>query len=1251
MARKRPSPMLGRPGAAGGSGTGRLTHPAPAACGRGYWCSRGFVHGLLAVVAVAACERDIATPDHNAGPRLAAPVRHQIVPDSAVVDLAMHFFDPDGDDLVFTVASSNTGVVRTRLADAVATLIAVVKGSATVTITATDPDGATATHSFPATVPNRAPEVAIALPDLQAFAGDSVAARLAGYFDDPDQDSLTFSAEPAGAGVASVAVAGDELTVKAIAPGTVTVIVTATDPEGLVATQDFVFTVPNRAPEVTDLLTDIEIRVGEVVTAKMSDHFADPDGEVLVYAAESSEGGVAGVAVSGDELVVSAVAKGLATITVTAADPGGLEAVQSFSVTVPNRAPEVVDTPAAIKVAVGDEVSVEVTGYFVDPDGDTLSYAAESSDTARAAVVVVGGEARVTGVAKGTASIAVTAMDPEGLTAVLAVQVEVPNRAPEGTGHFPDVEIEVGDTASSDLSAHFMDPDGDELVFAAATSDAAVVAAGVSGHLVMVHAVAKGTATVTVTATDTKGLAATETFEVVVPNRAPRVMEALPAIELVVSAESVTKLSDHFTDPDGDELFFAARSSDTAVATTRVAGDQVTVRAASVGTATVTVTAADSSGLAASQTFRVTVPNRGPVVKHPIRGGELAVGTERTIDLAAHIADPDGQALTFGAESSDTAAATAAVSGSKLTVRGIARGQATITVTATDPGGLAATVSFGVQVPNRGPRIVRKLRDLSLDRGAQTEIRLSSYFSDPDADTLAFHVESSDSSVLSVRVVQNTAHLRAIGAGRATVTVRATDPLDLSVAQTFQAVVTRRNRAPRPADVIPDQHLEPGDQATREASEHFVDPDGDELTFTAQSSDSAVALVTITDEQFTTLAIDTGTASVVITATDPYGLSAVQEFVVVVEYTPTNDGPRPQGYISDRGVHEGEEFTIDASDYFTDPDGDPLNYAAGSSNSGVAAVSASGSDVTVAAISAGRATITITATDPDDLTATQTFQVLVRRRGAVGDFDITLVFTDSVPAAYRPSLQAAATRWMSIVGDTEWTDISVQDTKTCRDIDVPLGVVDDLVIAVHAIEMDGALGTVARAGVCMAREEADGHAPILGYVLLDKVDLAVLEQHGDLVEVMIHEITHVLGFGFRWVQLGLLDQESDPHFTGVRATAAFDSVGGEDYPDAKVPTQPGQGHWRESVFGSELLTPNLSVNRREPLSVVTLAALADMSYHVDFSLADDYQLDGTQSDVGAMNRGPVISLADDFERGPVMILDRDGNVVRIIPGR
>lgn len=47
--------------------------------------------------------------------------------------------------------------------------------------------------------------------------------------------------------------------------------------------------------------------------------------------------------------------------------------------------------------------------------------------------------------------------------------------------------------------------------------------------------------------------------------------------------------------------------------------------------------------------------------------------------------------------------------------------------------------------------------------------------------------------------------------------------------------------------------------------------------------------------------------------------------------------------------------------------------------------------------------------------------------------------------------------------------------------------------------------------------------------------------------------------------------------------------------------------WRESVFGNELMTRELST-LGNPLSVVTLGAMADLGYVVKFTAADAYRL-------------------------------------------
>ena len=61
----------------------------------------------------------------------------------------------------------------------------------------------------------------------------------------------------------------------------------------------------------------------------------------------------------------------------TARDPGGLEASQRFTVTVPNNAPQETATVPGDTLDVGDTATVDLSQYFTDPDGDALAYTAE----------------------------------------------------------------------------------------------------------------------------------------------------------------------------------------------------------------------------------------------------------------------------------------------------------------------------------------------------------------------------------------------------------------------------------------------------------------------------------------------------------------------------------------------------------------------------------------------------------------------------------------------------------------------------------------------------------------------------------------------------------------------------------------------------------------------------------------------------------------------------------------------------------
>ena len=192
------------------------------------------------------------------------------------------------------------------------------------------------------------------------------------------------------------------------------------------------------------------------------------------------------------------------------------------------------------------------------------------------------------------------------------------------------------------------------------------------------------------------------------PNQTPVASGWFPAQTVPVGESVTVSAASAFSDPDGDALTYAAVSSAPGVATVAVSGADVTVTGVSAGTAMVTVTATDPGGLSAVQGLEVTVPNRAPVVTGSIPGQSVYAGEGPvSLHVAEHFNDPDGDALTYMARSSDDGVARVVMSGADMTITGVAAGTVTVSVTATDPGGLFA--SLGVEVAVTSDRSVLEL--------------------------------------------------------------------------------------------------------------------------------------------------------------------------------------------------------------------------------------------------------------------------------------------------------------------------------------------------------------------------------------------------------------------------------------------------------------------------------------------------------------------------------------------------------------
>jgi hypothetical protein len=195
------------------------------------------------------------------------------------------------------------------------------------------------------------------------------------------------------------------------------------------------------------------------------------------------------------------------------------------------------------------------------------------------------------------------------------------------------------------------------------------------------------------------------------------------------------------------------------------------------------------------------------------------------------------------------------------------------------------------------------------------------------------------------------------------------------------------------------------------------------------------------------------------------------------------------------------------------------------------------------------------------------------------------------------------------VAAQRWSEVVVGDVPDIAD---GSETIDDVVIDADGVPIDGPGQVLGRAGPTILRPGS--FLPARGIMSFDTADLARMEEDGSLARVIMHEMAHVLGLGTIWDRLGLLQGAGgdDPTFTGAAAMREYAALRGAAEPlPVPVANTGGAGtrdaHWRETVFGNELMTGLLDTGAN-PISRVTVASLEDLGYQVDLAAADAYAL-------------------------------------------
>ena len=234
-----------------------------------------------------------------------------------------------------------------------------------------------------------------------------------------------------------------------------------------------------------------------------------------------------------------------------------------------------------------------------------------------------------------------------------------------------------------------------------------------------------------------------------------------------------------------------------------------------------------------------------------------------------------------------------------------------------------------------------------------------------------------------------------------------------------------------------------------------------------------------------------------------------------------------------------------------------------------------------------------------------------------GDYDIELVFLSRYTERQKNVIQYAARRWMAIiredVPDYEFTE-GWSGSCGGKSFRISSGEkIDDLRIYIGSSNIAYGSTSILRAGTRL---------PVIGCMAFNaSIDW--------LLDLGLHEIGHVLGFGSFWVELGYLRAlDGDTHFNGPLATAAFNEAGGVNYHGAKVPVSQSGIHWRSGVFHEEIMSGAV-----QPISAITVQSLADLGYGVDVNQADAYTLPLARAGAKIAAASPSMSVPGaDFTR-------------------
>lgn len=611
------------------------------------------------------------------------------------------------------------------------------------------------------------------------------------------------------------------------------------------------------------------------------------------------------------------------TIEITSTDAGGLTVAESFTISINDLPAQVTSITLSNSAIDENEVSGTLVGTFEtfgeDLSGSyTYTFATGTGDDDNGSFTISGNQLLTAesfnfeaknsysvlvmsddGVQSGTKVFTIAVNDISEAPTDLALSnntITENNVAGEVIGLFTTTDEDTGESFTYNLAAGSGDTDNASFL--------------VVGDELQANAVfdfeTKATYSVRVATNDGNGGTFEKVFMISIGDENESILVTGPIADFNLDEGFGTHdidLSTVFTDQDGDELTFEVISNNTDVVTVSNSVSILTItEVGGFGSATITVTADDGSGVTNSHDFMVTVVdvNEAPVVANAIGNQSQQEGFgSLQVSYAGVFTDGDGDVLTIGVLSSETGVVTATIiEGELIEFTEVGLGTSTITLSADDERGGEVEMEFSftvTEIPNTPPVVANEMADDAADEGFGTiQISYADVFTDADGDELTISVLSSEISVVTAAVIEGTLiEITEAGLGSSVITLTADDNRGGVVSTNFIFTVTELpNNTPVVVNTIADDTQQEGFGTVQISyAGVFTDADDDVLTISVESSETDVVTAAIIEGGLIEITeVGIGSSIITITADDGNGGTVSDEFTFTVTGAPLGLG-------------------------------------------------------------------------------------------------------------------------------------------------------------------------------------------------------------------------------------------------------------------------------------------------------------------------------------------------------------------------